>query len=79
MPVDRYIITDHQWAKIEPHCKGKKVGPWADGGRWAAVSGGGLLDRPDGGAVARPARRVRQVELGLPAVPGLGNGRCFGT
>ena len=32
MPVDRYIITDRQWAKIEPHCLGKKSDPGRTGG-----------------------------------------------
>ena len=27
MSVGRYIITDRQWAKIEPHCLGKKSDP----------------------------------------------------
>lgn len=32
MPVDRHIITDRQWAKMEPHCLGKKSGPGRTGG-----------------------------------------------
>ena len=44
MPIDRYIITDRQWAKIEPHCLGKKSDPGRTGGGCAAVSGGGVLE-----------------------------------
>ena len=32
MPVDRYIITDRQWAMIEPQCLGKKSDPGRTGG-----------------------------------------------
>ena len=32
MPVDRYIITDRECAKIEPHCHGKKSGSGRTGG-----------------------------------------------
>jgi len=32
MPVDRYIITDRQWARIEPHCLGKQSDPGRTGG-----------------------------------------------
>ena len=32
MPVDRSILTDRQWAKIEPQCLGKKSDPGRTGG-----------------------------------------------
>ena len=32
MPVDRYVITDRQWAMIEPQCLGKKSDPGRTGG-----------------------------------------------
>ena len=32
MPIDRCVITDRQWAKIEPHCLGKKSDPGRTGG-----------------------------------------------
>ena len=31
MPSDRYVITDRQWSKIEPHCLGKKTDPGRTG------------------------------------------------
>ncbi len=30
--MDRFILTDAQWAKIEPHCLGKKTDPGRTGG-----------------------------------------------
>lgn len=55
MPVDRYIITDCQWAKIEPHCLGKKSDPGRTGGDgrlfleavfWIARTGAQWRDLP---------------------------------
>ena len=56
MPVDRYIITDRQWAKIEPYCLGKKSDPGRTGGDgrlfleavfWIARTGAQWRDLPD--------------------------------
>ena len=29
--MDRYVLTDAQWAKMEPHCRGKKSDPGRSG------------------------------------------------
>lgn len=55
MPVDRYIITDCHWAKIEPLCLGKKSDPGRTGGDgrlfpeavfWIARTGAQWRDLP---------------------------------
>ena len=55
MPADRYIITDRQWAKIEPQCLGKKSDPGRTGGDarlfvegvfWIARTGAQWRDLP---------------------------------
>lgn len=55
MPVDRYIITDRQWAKIAPQCLGKKSDPGRTGGDarlflegvfWIARTGAQWRDLP---------------------------------
>jgi transposase len=55
MPTDRYIITDRQWEKIEPHCLGKKTDPGRTGGDarlfleavfWIARTGAQWRDLP---------------------------------
>jgi transposase len=30
-PMDRYVLTDAQWARMEPHCRGKKSDPGRSG------------------------------------------------
>ena len=32
MLIDRFVVTDRQWAKIEPHCRGNKSDPGRTGG-----------------------------------------------
>ena len=68
MPIDRYIITDRQWAKIGPHCLGKKSDPGRTGGDarlflegvfWSeGMNATGPRECPnaDRGAVARSSR-----------------------
>lgn len=55
MPTDRYIITDRQLEKIEPHCLGKKSDPGRTGGDarlfleavfWIARTGAQWRDLP---------------------------------
>ena len=55
MPIDRYIITDRQWALMEPHCLGKKSDPGRTGGDgrlflegvfWIARTGAQWRDLP---------------------------------
>ena len=57
MPGDTYIIADRQWAKIEPHCLGKKsdLGRIGGDGRlflegmlWIGRTGAQWRDRPEG-------------------------------
>ena len=75
----RYVLTDAQWAKIEPHCLGKPTDPGRTGGDnrlfleavlWIARTGSPWRDLPRG---------LRQLEHGVQAVPRLGKGRCFQT
>ena len=89
MPIDRYVITDRQGSKIEPHCLGKKTDPGRTGsdGRlflegvfWSeGMNATGPRECPNAprGTMARPSRRIRQVEHGLPPVQGLGAGGCI--
>ena len=43
---ERFIISDRQWALMEPHCLGKKTDPGRDRRGWAVVFGGGSVDCP---------------------------------
>jgi transposase len=52
---DRFVITDRQWSKIEPHCLGKKTDPGRTGGDgrlfleavlWIARTGSPWRDLP---------------------------------
>ena len=67
--MDRLILTDAQWDKIERHCLGKKAG--GPGGR-TVIHRGGALDHAHGKSLARSATRVRALEHGVQAVPSLG-------
>src|SRR3954453_9326977 len=53
--MDRYVLTDAQWAKMEPHCRGKKSDPGRSGGDnrrfveavlWIARTGSPWRDLP---------------------------------
>ena len=55
MTGDRFVITDRQWALIEPHCLGKKADPGRTGGDgrlfleavlWIARTGSPWRDLP---------------------------------
>ena len=57
MPIDRYVITDRQWSKIEQHCLDRKSDPGRTGsdGRlflegvfWIARTGAQWHDLPGG-------------------------------
>ena len=72
MPIDRYIITDRQWAKIEPHCLGKKSDPGRTGGDgrlflegvfWIARTGGQWRDLP--GEFGKWMSSVKQTIRGI--------------
>ena len=54
--MDRLILTDAQWAKMEPHCRGKASDPGRSGGDnrlfieailWIARTGSPWRDLPD--------------------------------
>jgi len=56
MPIDCHIITDRQWAKIEPHCLGKKsdlgltggdARPFLEAEFWLARTGAQWRDPPN--------------------------------
>src|SRR3954452_3003636 len=43
LAMDRYVLTDAQWAKMEPHCRGKKSDPGrsgADNRQWLLLGSG---------------------------------------
>jgi transposase len=53
--MDRYVLTDAQWAKMEPHCRGKKSDPGRSGANnrrfveavlWIARTGSPWRDLP---------------------------------
>ena len=57
MTSERFVITDRQWALIEPHCLGKKTDPGRTGGDgrlfleavfWIARTGSPWRDLPPG-------------------------------
>ncbi len=57
MDEERFIITDRQWALMEPHCLGKKTDPGRTGGDgrlfleavlWIARTGSPWRDLPPG-------------------------------
>jgi len=69
MAAKRFVITDRQWALMEPHCLGKKTdsGRTGSDGRlfweavlWVARTGSPWRDLPE---------PVRQMEYGVQAVP----------
>ena len=75
----RFVLTDAQWALIEPHCLGKSTDPGRTGGGCTAVLRGGAVDRAHRRSVAGPSRGVRQLEHSVQALPSLGQGRCVQT
>ena len=89
MPIDRHVITDRQWSKMEPLCLGKASDPGRTGGDarlflegvfWIARTGAQWCDPLPGSACLHAregAGRVRQVEHGLPPVQGLGASRSI--
>jgi transposase len=71
--MERFVLTDAQWAKMEPHCLGKPGDPGRSGKNnrlfveavlWIARTGGPL----------RSASRVRPLEQRIHALPRLGEG-----
>ena len=72
----RFMIGDAAWEKVAPLLPGKPTDPGATG-KDNRLFLEAVLWRVRTGvpAVARPARRVRQGEQRLPAVPPLGQGR----
>ena len=57
MDVSRFVITDHQWAKMEPHCLGRRSDPGRTGSDprmfleavfWIARTGASWRDLPPG-------------------------------
>jgi transposase len=54
--MDRFVLTDAQWAKMEPHCLGKPTDPGRSGGNnrlfvegvlWIARTGSPWRDLPE--------------------------------
>jgi transposase len=75
----RFVLTDAQWERIEPHCLGKATDPGRTGGDarrfleavlWIARTGAPWRDLPE---------EFGNWNTGVQAVPALGQGRCFQT
>ena len=89
--MDRMSLTDAQWAKMQPLCRGKVTDPGRTGGEgrlfleavlWSeGMNAIGPRECPnaDGQPVAGLACGVRELEHGVQTVPGLGESRCFQT
>jgi transposase len=60
--MERFVLADAQWAKMEPHCLGKPTDPGRSGGdnrRFVeAVLGIGRTGSPLRGLLAAPALRI---------------------
>lgn len=78
MVTSRFIITDRQWAKMEPHCLGLKAHPGRTGMDarlfleavfWVARTGAHWR------TVARPSAELWKLEHCLSPFPGLGTRR----
>src|SRR5271168_1355339 len=65
--MERFVLTDAQWAKMERYCLGKPTDP----GRSGAV------DRADRKSLARSSALLRQLEQRLQTLPRLGEGWRF--
>src|SRR3712207_6697606 len=72
---DRFVVGDTAWEKVAPLLPGKPTDPGATGKDNRLFLEAVLWRVRTGGALARPARRFRQVEQRLPALPPLGEGR----
>ncbi len=77
MTAERFVITDRQWAQMEPHCLGKKTDPGRTGGDgrlfleavlWIARTGSPWRDLP---------ARVGQRDTVFKRVRGWGKGEGF--
>ena len=74
--MERDVLTDAQWAKMEPHCLGKPTDPGRSGSdnrRFVEA----VLWIAHGQSVVRSAGPFRQLEHGLQAFQRLAQGRCF--
>src|SRR3712207_3733623 len=72
---DRFVVGDTAWEKVAPLLPGKPTDPGATGKDNRLFLEAVLWRVRTGGALARSARRFRQVEQRLPALPPLGEGR----
>ena len=90
MPIDRYVITDRQWSKMEPLCLGKASDPGRTGGDarlflegvfWIARTGAQWRDLP--GEFGKWMSSVKQTIRGIVcsadgSTAGSGTGRGQG-
>ena len=91
MDTSRFVIRDHQWAKMEPHCLGLKSHPGRTGSDarifmeavfWIARTGLPWRDPLPVSAFAtqmsrQGATRLRKLEHDPSPVQGLGPRRCI--
>ena len=72
--MDRFILTDAQWTKMQPVCREKATDPGRTGVT-AACFRGRVVDHTHRQSMAGLTGIVRELELGFQALPRLGQSR----
>jgi hypothetical protein len=75
--MDRFVLTNARWAKMEPFCLGKPTDPGRTGGDNRLFLEAVLWDRAHGQPMEISAADVRQLEYGVQALSRLGEARRF--
>lgn len=77
--MERFVLTNAQWAQMEPHCLGKPTDPERSGRENRLLMEGVLWIVRTGQSVAVPACSVRQLKHGIPTLQRRPQCRCFQT
>ena len=73
MDTSRFVVTDHQWEKMEPHCLGRKKDPGRAGSDarmfleavfWIARTGAPWRDLPPVLAIGTPSTAALEIGRG---------------
>ena len=75
--MEQFVLTDAQWAKMEPHCLGKPTDPGRSGSDNRRFVEAVLWIARTGRSLARSSAILRQLEQRLQALPRLGEGWRF--